>query len=49
MNEFETSVVNEPSVFDPLKFYYTCIRLWGASGGGPQLPNSLTVLIPEIS
>ena len=21
-NEFETAVVNEPSVFDPLKFYY---------------------------
>ena len=24
-NEFETAVVNEPSVFEPLKFY--CIRL----------------------
>ena len=22
--EFETAVVNEPSVFEPLKFYYTC-------------------------
>ena len=22
-NEFETAVVNEPSVFEPLKFYYT--------------------------
>ena len=25
MNEFETAVVNEPSVFEPLKFY--CIYL----------------------
>ena len=24
-NEFETAVVNEPSVFEPLKFYCTCI------------------------
>ena len=24
MNEFETAVVNEPSVFEPLKFY--CIK-----------------------
>ena len=24
-NEFETAVVNEPSVFKPLKFYCTCI------------------------
>ena len=23
-NEFETAVVNEPSVFEPLKFYCTC-------------------------
>ena len=23
-NEFETAVVNEPSVFEPLKFYGTC-------------------------
>ena len=22
-NEFETAVVNEPSVFEPLKFYYS--------------------------
>ena len=25
-NEFETTVVNEPSVFEPLKFYCACIR-----------------------
>ena len=25
-NEFETTVVNEPSVFEPLKFYCTCIH-----------------------
>ena len=24
-NKFETAVVNEPSVFEPLKFYCTCI------------------------
>ena len=24
-NEFETAVVNEPSVFEPLKFYCSCI------------------------
>ena len=24
INEFETAVVNEPSVFEPLKFYCTC-------------------------
>ena len=28
-NEFETAVVNEPSVFEPLKFY--CIFHWGLS------------------
>ena len=26
-NEFETAVVNEPSVFEPLKFYCTFISL----------------------
>ena len=26
-NEFETAVVNEPSVFEPLKFYCTLIFL----------------------
>ena len=26
-NEFETAVVNEPSVFEPLKFYYN-LELW---------------------
>ena len=30
-NEFETSVVNEPSVFEPLKFY--CILKWGVVVG----------------
>ena len=29
-NEFETAVVNEPSVFEPLKFY--CISSFMASG-----------------
>ena len=24
-NEFETDVVNEPSVFEPLKFYCKCL------------------------
>ena len=27
-NEFETAVVNEPSVFEPLKFYCTCIVIF---------------------
>ena len=27
-NEFETAVVNEPSVFEPLKFYCTCLSKW---------------------
>ena len=27
MNEFETAVVNEPSVFEPLKFYCTFFYL----------------------
>ena len=26
MNEFETAVVNEPSVVQPLKFYYTSLK-----------------------
>ena len=26
-NEFETAVVNEPSVFEPLKFYYKQLKL----------------------
>ena len=26
-NEFETAVVNEPSVFEPLKFYCICINI----------------------
>ena len=26
-NEFETAVVNEPSLFKPLKFYYICFAL----------------------
>ena len=25
-NEFKTAVVNEPSVFEPLKFYCTCVN-----------------------
>ena len=25
-NEFETAVVNEPSVFEPLKFYCICLE-----------------------
>ena len=37
-NEFETAVVNEPSVFEPLKFYCTCksnvffCRIWDFLG-----------------
>ena len=27
-NEFETAVVNEPSVFEPSKFYCTIIKFW---------------------
>ena len=27
-NEFETAVVNEPSVFEPLKFYYNIYSLY---------------------
>ena len=30
-NEFETAVVNEPSVFEPLKFYCTWAQLFKAS------------------
>ena len=26
-NEFETAMVNEPSVFEPLKFYYMFMRI----------------------
>ena len=26
-NEFETAIVNEPSMFEPLKFYCTCRRI----------------------
>ena len=32
-NEFETAVVNEPSVFEPLKFYCKCHLVKGNSGG----------------
>ena len=35
-NEFETAVVNEPSVFEPLKFY--CIK-----GFGQRSKNDLTL------
>ena len=28
-NEFETAVVNEPSVFEPLKFYCICFKVNG--------------------
>ena len=27
-NEFETAVVNKPSVFEPLKFYCICLLIW---------------------
>ena len=30
-NEFETAVVNEPSVFEPLKFYCTCTQMGTAN------------------
>ena len=39
-NEFETAVVNEPSLFEPLKFY--CIKLCKSSGPGcSKLTTSL--------
>ena len=28
-NEFETAMVNEPSVFEPLKFYCMSVAVWG--------------------
>ena len=42
-NEFETAVVNEPSVFEPLKFYCTfqIFRRGICSGDGHQLPQDL--------
>ena len=30
-NEFEAATVNEPSVFEPLKFYCTCIQFLNVS------------------
>ena len=36
-NEFETAVVNEPSVFEPLKFY--CSTLKCLSIGTPKIIN----------
>ena len=39
MNEFETAVVNEPSMFEPLKF--RCIK-WNSSGSNPD--GSYTLL-----
>ena len=41
-NEFETAVVNEPSVFQPLKFYCICsvpsleLSVWDGSNGRSQ-------------
>ena len=38
-NEFETTVVNKPSVFEPLKFY--CIRPWNKwKINGSRCPNT---------
>ena len=30
-NEFEIAVVNEPSVFEPLKFYCTRVPIWNCN------------------
>ena len=35
--EFETAVVNEPSVFEPLKFYCICLCGDSCSGSGVEL------------
>ena len=45
--EFETAVVNEPSVFEPLQFYYTCFYVmcfW--PGLGLPRPKAI-VVIPQ--
>ena len=31
-NEFEKAMVNEPSVFEPLKFYCSCFNSKGTTG-----------------
>ena len=42
-NEFETAMVNEPSVFEPLRFYcnqnflYILSNLWGLPSEGQKL------------
>ena len=41
--EFETAVVNEPSVFEPLKFYCTC-TLNNSYSAQPHTLNSLSNL-----
>ena len=55
-NEFETAMVNEPSVFEPLKFHYTSNN--GLSFhrnvtqrvlSPPQVEYSLTVDVRQIS
>ena len=38
-NEFETAVVNEPSVFEPLKFYYGNILLFICRGQQGRLAD----------
>ena len=38
-NEFETAVVNEPSVFEPLKFY--CIFLGAQKSSGSVVDDTL--------
>ena len=38
-NEFETTVVNEPSVFEPLKFYSTQARMQKELEGANASPH----------
>ena len=53
-NEFETTVVNEPSVFEPLKFYCSCkpvtvniIRINTIKANGYTLDEAVLLFLPS--
>ena len=43
-NEFETAMVNEPSVFEPLKFYCDLVSKWDTDNEYPKCSIKITIL-----
>ena len=48
-NEFETAVVNEPSVFEPLKFYCMSFSLFSRLNWRHFLENNFVVIILHVN